>query len=288
MTVGRRALTRTRVAGPCAARQRCRASARPVASRSERVPFYLLIALIFVYTRLPVLLGDPLRAHARGRPVPHAGAVHPARSDARPLPARASRAASSCGPCSTRRSSPVPSRSLSLVDRLARGVRARALPVPRPHRDALPDALDDDLPADRDPRRALHDDQPVRALQQPRRARLQLHDLHAAVHGLDPHRVHGGPPEGPRGGRLRGRRLARPDLLPRHAAARRARHSSPTGLLAFIAAWNEFLFALSFTQSPDKYTVPVAITSFTGESGSAFRPSLGSDHGRDGRRDACR
>jgi trehalose/maltose transport system permease protein len=42
------------------------------------------------------------------------------------------------------------------------------------------------------------------------------------------------------------------------------------GLLAFIAAWNEFLFALSFTQSPDKYTVPVAITSFTGESGSAF------------------
>lgn len=42
------------------------------------------------------------------------------------------------------------------------------------------------------------------------------------------------------------------------------------GLLAFIAAWNEFLFALSFTQTPDKYTVPVAIVSFTGESGSAF------------------
>jgi trehalose/maltose transport system permease protein len=38
------------------------------------------------------------------------------------------------------------------------------------------------------------------------------------------------------------------------------------GLLAFIAAWNEFLFALSFTQSPEKYTVPVAITSFTEES----------------------
>ena len=28
-----------------------------------------------------------------------------------------------------------------------------------------------------------------------------------------------------------------------------------TGLLAFIAAWNEFLFALSFTQTPDKRTV---------------------------------
>lgn len=42
------------------------------------------------------------------------------------------------------------------------------------------------------------------------------------------------------------------------------------GLLAFIAAWNEFLFALSFVQTPDRYTVPVAIVSFTGESGSAF------------------
>ena len=42
------------------------------------------------------------------------------------------------------------------------------------------------------------------------------------------------------------------------------------GLLAFIAAWNEFLFALSFTQTPERYTVPVAITSFTGETGSAF------------------
>ena len=42
------------------------------------------------------------------------------------------------------------------------------------------------------------------------------------------------------------------------------------GLLAFIAAWNEFLFALSFTQTPDTHTVPVAIVSFTGESGSAF------------------
>jgi trehalose/maltose transport system permease protein len=43
-----------------------------------------------------------------------------------------------------------------------------------------------------------------------------------------------------------------------------------TGLLAFIAAWNEFLFALSFTQTPDKHTVPVAITTFQGKAGSAF------------------
>jgi trehalose/maltose transport system permease protein len=36
------------------------------------------------------------------------------------------------------------------------------------------------------------------------------------------------------------------------------------GLLAFIAAWNEFLYALSFEQTPDKWTVPVAIVNFTG------------------------
>jgi trehalose/maltose transport system permease protein len=44
-----------------------------------------------------------------------------------------------------------------------------------------------------------------------------------------------------------------------------------TGLLAFIAAWNEFLYALSFTQTVDKHTVPVAIVTFTGESGSSFQ-----------------
>jgi ABC-type glycerol-3-phosphate transport system permease component len=40
-----------------------------------------------------------------------------------------------------------------------------------------------------------------------------------------------------------------------------------TGLLAFIAAWNEYLYALSFIQSPTKYTVPLAITTFQGRSG---------------------
>ena len=39
-----------------------------------------------------------------------------------------------------------------------------------------------------------------------------------------------------------------------------------TGLLAFIAAWNEYLYALSFIQSPTKYTVPLAITTFQGKS----------------------
>ena len=39
-----------------------------------------------------------------------------------------------------------------------------------------------------------------------------------------------------------------------------------TGLLAFIAAWNEFLFALTFTLSTDMRTVPVAIALISGAS----------------------
>ncbi len=39
-----------------------------------------------------------------------------------------------------------------------------------------------------------------------------------------------------------------------------------TGLLAFIAAWNEFLFALTFTLSNDVRTVPVAIALMSGAS----------------------
>lgn len=40
-----------------------------------------------------------------------------------------------------------------------------------------------------------------------------------------------------------------------------------TGLLAFIASWNEFLFALTFTLSTEQRTVPVAITLISGASG---------------------
>jgi trehalose/maltose transport system permease protein len=48
-----------------------------------------------------------------------------------------------------------------------------------------------------------------------------------------------------------------------------------TGLLAFIAAWNEYLYAVSFIQSPAKYTVPIAITSFTAKGGNAFQVPWG-------------
>jgi multiple sugar transport system permease protein len=36
-----------------------------------------------------------------------------------------------------------------------------------------------------------------------------------------------------------------------------------TGLLCFIAAWNEFMFALAFTSDIDRQTVPVGIANFT-------------------------
>ncbi|MBL4645814.1 MAG: carbohydrate ABC transporter permease [Rhizobiales bacterium] len=39
-----------------------------------------------------------------------------------------------------------------------------------------------------------------------------------------------------------------------------------TGLLAFIAAWNEFLFALTFVSNDDQRTVPVAIALISGAS----------------------
>ena len=39
-----------------------------------------------------------------------------------------------------------------------------------------------------------------------------------------------------------------------------------TGLLAFIGAWNEFLFALTFTLSEDQRTTPVAIAMLSGAS----------------------
>lgn len=38
-----------------------------------------------------------------------------------------------------------------------------------------------------------------------------------------------------------------------------------TGLLAFITAWNEFLFALAFTSNIDRQTIPVGIANFTNQ-----------------------
>ena len=44
-----------------------------------------------------------------------------------------------------------------------------------------------------------------------------------------------------------------------------------TGLLAAIAAWNEFLLALSFTQTPDKRTVSLATSTSLASAAAASR-----------------
>jgi ABC-type glycerol-3-phosphate transport system permease component len=38
-----------------------------------------------------------------------------------------------------------------------------------------------------------------------------------------------------------------------------------SAILTFLYSWNEFLFALSFTLGPERYTVPVAIALFRGQ-----------------------
>lgn len=48
-----------------------------------------------------------------------------------------------------------------------------------------------------------------------------------------------------------------------------------TGLLAFIAAWNEFLYALSFTQTPPNYTVTLAIFRFEPDTPGGFEIAWG-------------
>jgi trehalose/maltose transport system permease protein len=50
-----------------------------------------------------------------------------------------------------------------------------------------------------------------------------------------------------------------------------------TGLLAFIGAWNEFLFAVSFLQSPEERTVPLQIFDFVPQTavGGSFQTPWG-------------
>ncbi len=47
-----------------------------------------------------------------------------------------------------------------------------------------------------------------------------------------------------------------------------------TAILTFLYAWNEFLFALSFTLGPDRQTVPVAIALFRGQYQVPWGPIL--------------
>ena len=139
----------------------------------------------------------------------------------------------------------------------------------------LSSPLDDDVPADRHPRLALPDDQPVRALQPLGSLVLTylvftlpftvwvltsfFRQLPAALE--EAAYVDGATPFQTFYKVLLP--LAGPGLV-------------TTGLLAFIGAWNEFLFAVSFTQTPEHRTVPPAIANFAGTTGSGFEVPWGS------------
>ena len=56
-----------------------------------------------------------------------------------------------------------------------------------------------------------------------------------------------------------------------------------TAILTFLYSWNEFLFALSFTLGPERYTVPVAIALFRGQ----YQVPWGADSGGGGRGDGA-
>ena len=131
---------------------------KPLRKRLSRVPFYLLIAAIFIYTVFPFywairsaitpdgdLFATPLQYFPNHPTLTKFREVLESGNFQRAL-----------------LNSTIVAGSVTLISLVLgslAALRARALPLPRPLVRDVPDALDDDLPADRDPRRALHDDQ---------------------------------------------------------------------------------------------------------------------------------
>ena len=234
-----------------------------------RVPFYLLIAAIAVYCLFPFYWVRPLLVHARGEPLPDAHQVLPVASHPGELPRRAQRELLHATPCSTRRSSPARSRILSLA---IGSSAAFALGRFRFHgrsfvlylvlsmtifpQIAILGALYTTIT-----KFNLYDTLgaliftyliftlPFTIWVLTSFMRALPGDLEEAayVDGATPLQVFW--------------KVLLPLIAPGLVT---------TGLLAFISAWNEYLYALSFIQSPNHYTVPLAITSFVSNTGSAF------------------
>ena len=196
-----------------------------------KLPFWILIAAIFVYALFPFYWVVRSSFTPEVEPLPDARQVLPLASDARQLPRGAQRVLLPGRPDQLHHRGRDGHAALA-GDRLVRRLRARSLPLPRPLVRDVPDALDDDLPADRDPRRALHDDHQVPPLRHARRADLQLPDLHAPVHGLGAHELHACAPGRSRGSGLRRRSDPAAGLLQGAAPAHRARprHDRPPRL----------------------------------------------------------
>jgi N,N'-diacetylchitobiose transport system permease protein len=47
-----------------------------------------------------------------------------------------------------------------------------------------------------------------------------------------------------------------------------------TSIFSFITAWNEFIFAYTFLEDQDKYTLPIMLQFFFGRSGNAWGPIM--------------
>ncbi|MBX6767819.1 MAG: carbohydrate ABC transporter permease, partial [Actinomadura rubrobrunea] len=47
-----------------------------------------------------------------------------------------------------------------------------------------------------------------------------------------------------------------------------------TSIFSFITAWNEFIFAFTFLDDQDKYTLPIMLQFFFGRSGNAWGPIM--------------
>ena len=209
---------------------------------------------------VPVLLGDRLIAEDRQQPVP--GRILAEQSDARELrravPGAAVRAQhpqfADCRGGGDRHLA---------VPGADGGLCARAHPVPRAHRHAAGHPQRVDVPADRRAIRLVRADPRARALRYAdglvlsnliltlpfvtwvlttfmREMPRELEQA-AIIDGANDWRIL--------------TRVFLPIMGPSLSAA---------GLLAFILAWNEFMFALTFTLSTDQRTVPVAIALISG------------------------
>ncbi len=92
---------------------------------------------------------------------------------------------------------------------------------------------------------------------------LPVHHVLGAAGGVAAHRVLPAASIGPRRCGHARRRVAAAGaagcVLPLAAPG-----VATAAILTFLYCWNEFLFALSFTLGPDRYTVPVAVTLFRG------------------------
>ena len=163
--------------------------ATPVLALSARLPFYLLIGVIFVYALFPFYWALKSAFTPEDDALPHPGPVHPSRPDARELPRRAENGNFQYALLN----STIVAASVTLFALAIGSLAAYALGRFRFRgRTATLYLM---LSMTIFPQIAILGAlytmiNRARALRQPRGADLQLHGPHAPVHGLDHHELH--------------------------------------------------------------------------------------------------